>query len=221
MRLRSCVLIAVSGWIAAVGDGQSQQDESEWLIVPGERVGPITATTSEATLASLFGPENVMPADVYIGEGFSEPGTSVYPDDATRHLEIMWLDDTRSTVRAVRLTGESTRWHTAEGITLGSTLKQLEELNGFPFRMFGFAWDYGGTIHSCGRGRLRMLGCDGDDGIGEARTILLRLDPSVAARALPEYHQVQGSREFSSGHPAMQALNQSVYQMIVVLAPVE
>ena len=34
----------------------------------------------------------------------------------------------------------------------------------------------------------------------------------------PEYSEVIGERDFSSGHPAMQALNPSVYEMIVFLS---
>lgn len=208
-------MVMVAGFASLFTDAVAQQPPIDWLIVPGERVGPITAGTSEAMLRSLFGPENVVPGNVYVGEGFSEPGAAVYPDDAMQYLEIIWQDNTRAAVRAVRLTGDSTRWHTAEGISLGSTLKEIEAQNGFPFRLFGFAWDYGGTVAGCGRGRLQLLGCTGDDGSRQTRSILLRLQPDVEARALPEYRQVLGEKEFSSGHPAMQALNPGVYQILV------
>jgi hypothetical protein len=171
-------------------------------------------------LRTLFGPDNVTSIDVDIGEGFSEPGASVYPDDPTQRLEILWRDDTRTAVREVRLSGESTRWHTAEGISLGTTLKELEALNGFPFRLSGFAWDYGGTVVDCGRGRLRALGCNGDSGGRQNLSLLLRLHPSDDARRMPDYYEVLGEREFSSGHPAMQALNPGVYQIIVLFAPI-
>jgi hypothetical protein len=211
--LRIAVIAATSLWVCG---GSAQRVLSDWLIVPGERVGPITESTSEAMLASLFGSDNIEPVDVHLGEGFTEPGTAVYPDVASRRLEVVWLDDDRTVPKEVRLTGDSSNWRTTEGISLGSTLKEIERLNGFPFRLVGFAFDYGGTITDCGRGRLAMLGCTDADDILQGRTIVLRLGPSAEARVLPEYRQVIGDRVFSSGHPAMQSLNPGVYQMIVL-----
>lgn len=84
--------------------------------------------------------------------------------------------------------------------------------------MAGFGFDYGGTVTDCARGRLRMLGCVDREGVVQGRLMVLRLSPSVQARAQPEYRQVLGDRIFSSGHPAMQKLNPSVYQIIVFLS---
>jgi hypothetical protein len=113
-------------------------------------------------------------------------------------------------------------WQTAEGISLGSTLREIEHLNGFPFKLTGFAFDYAGTIIDCGRGLLTMVGCSVADDFKRAqqdRLVVIRLRPEVTATGAPEYRQVQGDRPFSSGHPAMQALNPRVYQMIVSIGP--
>ena len=195
----------------------AQPVADDWLIVPGVRVGPISELTSEAELQGIFGVENVEAIDVELGEGFSEPGTAVFPDDAARRIEIAWTDSSRSAPKEVRITGEASSWRTSEGISLGSTLKEIERINGYPFRLAGFAFDYGGTITGCGRGRLAMLGCNDGSGVRLERQVVLRLSPGNEARALPEYGQVIGDREFSSGHPAMQALDPSVYQMIVFI----
>jgi hypothetical protein len=124
----------------------------------------------------------------------------------------------RTVPKEVRLTGDSSEWKTAEGICLGSTLKEIERLNAYPFKLAGFDFDYGGTITDCGHGRLKMLGCVDRDGAFRGRLVVLRLRPSVEAQARPDHRQVIGDRVFSSGHPAMQALNPSVYQMIVSLS---
>lgn len=218
MNNRRLQLLLIAWILMHFTSAQSQQPPSDWLVVPGERVGPITATTSEAMLETLFGPENIERVDVHLGEGFTEPGTAVYPADATQRIEVVWRDDTRAAVKEVRLTGESSKWKTPEGISLGSTLKEIERLNGFPFRLAGFAFDYGGTITDCGRGRLRILGCADRHGVLRGRLVVLRLSPSVEAWRRPEYRLVLGDRNFSSGHPAMQTLNPSVYQMIVFVS---
>lgn len=211
--MRTGTIVVASLWLSVAS---AQPASSDRLVVPGERVGPIRASTSEAMLAAAFGADNIEAVDVHLGEGFTEPGTAVYPDDPSRRLEVVWSNDSRTTPKEVRLTGDSSEWRTTEGISLGSTLIEIERLNAFPFRLVGFAFDYGGTITDCGRGRLAMLGCANADGATEGRKLVLRLSPGVEARALPEYRQVLGDRVFSSGHPAMQALNPRVYQMIVV-----
>ena len=154
----------------------SQQPEQDWLIIPGERVGPITAETSDASIDALFGPNNVQRGDVYLGEGFTAAGTVVYPDDAARRVEIVWSDNARTTPKEIRLTGETSAWRTAEGLSLGSTLREIEHLNGFPFKLAGFGLDYGGTVVDCGRGQLMMVGCSGD----AARAPTGRLAPGPA-----------------------------------------
>jgi hypothetical protein len=130
-----------------------------------------------------------------------------------QRIEVVWRDDSHAGVKEVRLTGNATKWRTREGISLGSTLKEIERLNGSPFRLVGFAFDYSGTITDCEGGQLGVL--------GSARTVrllILRLAPSDEARRRPEYGEVLGDRDFSSSNPAMQALNPSVYQMVVLLA---
>ena len=221
-RLTSTRSRLVSALVAILcAAAHSQQPERDWLIVPGERVGPIGAETSDAALAALFGPDNVRPVDVQLGEGFTAPGTAVYPDDPARRIEIVWSDGTRTTPKEIRLTGASSVWRTREGISLGSTLREIERLNGYPFKLAGFAFDAAGTIVDCGRGRLTMLGCTGADADRgrQPRQLVVRLMPEVAWVAAPEYRQVIGDRIFSSGHPAMQALDPRVYQMIVLVGP--
>lgn len=198
----------------------AQQPPSDWLIVPGERVGAINANTSEKMLETQFGSDNIEPVDVYLGEGFTEPGTAVFPNEESKRIEVVWRDDSRTVPKEVRLTGRTSEWRTKGGLSLGSTLKEIEMLNGYPFRLAGFAFDYSGTIGDCGRGKLTMLGCiDRDNpqrGL-QGRLIVVRLSPDLAARQRMEYRQVQGGKFFSSGHPAMQILNPRVYQLIVTL----
>jgi len=116
----------------------AQQLPPDWLIVPGERVGPITAKTSETALEALYGVENVERVEVYVGEGSTVPGTAVYPHELTQRTEIIWQDDTRTVPKEVVLTGDASAWRTREGISLGTTLQEIERLNGLPFRLAGF-----------------------------------------------------------------------------------
>src|SRR6266540_2100729 len=116
--MKSTDLLVISAallWVPA-----TQEPRSDWLLVPGERAGPIRANTSETDLQSLFGLANVVPTTVYLGEGERRPGTIVFPNDPDLRLEILWGDTlARKAPQEIRLRGARTRWRFANGVTLG------------------------------------------------------------------------------------------------------
>ena len=120
--------MAWRGWlllaVMLTASAPAMADDDPTLIVAGVRIGPITATTSEADLVQLLGAGSVQAADIEIGEGFTEPGTIIFPADAAKRAEIIWRDDKRRSgpVR-VQINGAKSDWHFANGITLGTTLK--------------------------------------------------------------------------------------------------
>lgn len=186
----------------------------DWLILPGERVGPLTASTSEQELVRAVGEENVRRGPVHVGEGETEPGTFLYPDEPARRLAILWVDEGRSRPRIIDVCAdmgrkrENCEWRTAQGITLGTPLKEIEVMNGRPFLILGFAWDYEGTVIDWRGGKLGKPFTSGG-------RLLLRLAPRREAAEFPDERQVLGDRSFSSGHPAMQRIDPKVYAMIV------
>lgn len=144
------------GLLAAIGLGalaacaaSAQRGEPDWRIVPGLRVGPITADVSEADLVRMLGRDQVEPSEIHVGEDFFEPGAVLYPRDPRRQVEVVWGDTTRR-ARPTRVTirGDSSWWHIDGGITLGTSLRELERLNGAEFVLHGFEWDYSGTVAS-------------------------------------------------------------------------
>jgi len=182
----------------AVGQGH------DWLIVPGGRVGPVTASTTEAELRALLGDEQVQQTEIHLGEGFFGAGVIGYPNDPERRFEVSWGDPAEGHPRRVYIRGRSSKWHTVEGITLGTTLEELEKLNGRSFGLMGFEWDYSGVITSWESGNLEQLASVG-----------ISLEHAFEGNPDSMYFQVAGDREFSSGHAAMQRLNPTVYQILV------
>jgi hypothetical protein len=183
----------------------------DWVVVPGERVGPVRASTTKNELIALFGAEVVKDGEIDVGEGEMHPGTLVYPDDPSRRLAITWERGNLKRIDVCYgLRDGVCRWKTPQGVGIGTTLKEFEKLNGRPFKLAGFSWDYEGTIVSWEDGKL-------SHGFGDGRTYL-RLRPAPArpgGNSQPEEDQVLGDRDYSSSHPAMQKLNPRVYQMIV------
>jgi tetratricopeptide (TPR) repeat protein len=197
-----------------------------WTIVPGVRVGPITNRTSESQIRAIYGPENVRRQNIQVGEGESCPATVIYPDDPEKTVIIRWRDPSfRNLPESVLFRGPRSIWKTDKGLSLGSTLKEIETINGKPFSLYGFGWDYGGTIAGAEGGILTELGEKGHDSTA-VRTLILRLSEKLFAKELSlltqdEYLKLTGERIFRSDHPDMQKLNPRVYEMIVMFPPPE
>lgn len=153
-----------------------------------------------------FGAAAVEDGLLPIGEGMSEPGSTVFtgtPD----HLDVFWnARDAGRELRSIVVRGAGSTWKWTGGIGIGTDLRAIEAANGGPFRLMGFAWDYQGTTMSWSKGKL-----EGTD-TGRCR-VRLRLKPAADAQSSSAYRQVTGAREYSSAHPAMQELNPRVYEM--------
>ena len=197
-----------------------------WSIVPGVRVGPITNRTSESQIRALYGPENVRRKDIQLEEGASFPGTVVYPDDPEKTFIIRWRDPSfRNLPESVRFQGPHSIWKTDKGLSLGTSLKEIETINGKPFALYGFGWDYGGTVAGAEGGILAELG-EKEHGSVAVRSLILRLSAQIFPTGpilltQDEYMKLTGERIFRSDHPGMQKLNPQVYEMIVLFPPPE
>jgi Tfp pilus tip-associated adhesin PilY1 len=189
----------------------------DWKIVPGERIGPLTPMTTFSGLEQQFGAENVRREQIDVGEGFEEPGAMVYPESPSKRLAVLWRNgkDSDGPATVMICYGDNTAgtcdWKTQEGITLGTTLSRLETLNRRPFRLSGFGWDYSGTVTSWNSGKLVTI-------LNRKGRLILRLLPRDPIPT-PEYRQVEGDRDFSSGHGAMQKLDPRVYALTLQFAP--
>jgi hypothetical protein len=120
---------------------------------------------------------------------------------------ITWRDTVGRRLPArLILRGDSTRWSVAEGITLGTTLEELERLNGRPFTLAGFGWDYAGAVTDWRGGRLATpLGC----------CVKVYLEPPSSAQTDPAYNSVLGDRDYSSDLDAMHRLKPTVQQIFI------
>jgi hypothetical protein len=161
---------------------------------------------SEVDLVTRYGEANVKRAPVTGSDDGPQEGVVVF-DHTPRKLEIVWQG---SNVAWVRSREPDSPWHTPDGISIGMDLRDLERRNGWPFRLRGLTGPEGlGRIRSWGRGRLRAISVDGC-------TLSISLQPSGELRIDPAlYSQVSRGRDFSSGHPAMQAINPRVTSLIV------
>jgi hypothetical protein len=137
--------------------------QNDWTIVPGARLGPITAETSRPALERLFGKSNVTDRDVDTGEG-PEPATVVFAEHRSAGLAILWHDNRIDRVLiCFKSEFGPCRWHTRNGVTLGTGVPRLATLNGCPFGIEAWGSDVGGNITSWRGGNLASE--FGDDGL--------------------------------------------------------
>lgn len=172
-------------------------------IVPGERVGLITAETRYGDLVEWYGAEALSNENVYIGEGFSEPGTRI-DLGAERSLSIIWTNPERTGVAEVRRLGSA--WQTPEGIHIGMSFEELKDVLG-EFQMYGFGWDYGGTV-SLTDSNLATY-----DGM-----LILRLLPDPTKQESDAYGAVLGDELYESSNPNFAQLDMTIDEMIVYFA---
>lgn len=137
--------------------------------------GPFSKDASEASLKEAFGPENVVFKSVPGAEGMESNATVIFPNDPARTVTVFWYDEEkRQRPATIQVEAdyasdpEGTNpwkteilWQSAQGLRIGSTLEEVETINGKPFQLSGFGWDYGGYATSWEGGKLDTVqgGC--------------------------------------------------------------
>lgn len=188
---------------------------TDTTIIPGKRVGPITSDSTLASLKSLLGESQVKPDKFPGAEGETIDGIKLFAD-SDRELHVFFeeaaaeedkaegKDKTKTKaktngaekpVSAIRLIGKA--WKFSHGLKLGLTLTEVEKINGKPFTMSGFGWDYGGYANFEG-GKL--------EGVASIRF-------SPGSKDVPE--SLSGDRPIPSTSKKLRTLNPIVSDITV------
>ncbi|MBD2448372.1 hypothetical protein H6G76_14635 [Nostoc sp. FACHB-152] len=183
------------------------QQLTDNLIVPGERVGPIKRTTTKQDLIKLFGASRLVDKTISGAEGIGSFAATQVNLGKERSLLVVWSDNTRTKPLDVRNLG--TAWKTREGIGVGTRWSELRQKLG-NFKLFGLAWDYGGTILLESSRLSRYQG-----------KLILRVDaaPNAGQKYPRDYRAVLGDSTFSSTDPHWKPLGIRVSEVIVSLDP--
>lgn len=174
----------------------------DFLIIPGKSIGEIGRDSTYESLVKTYGEANVIKTKMYVGEGLEKEGVTVFPDDKTTMVEILWWDEDPARVQMIRIQGENSKWHTHQGVTLGTTVQELEKLNEKPFKLLGLGWDYGGSVTNWNGGALEGL---------HAR-VQAGADSNVGEDAFAE---VMGDKEIESSNSVLQQINPTVFEIAV------
>jgi hypothetical protein len=163
-----------------------------------------TRDATHEKIAASFGADNVKIDDIPGAEGEVLTGTIVYPDDPNRRLEVAWQDEAMRD--PIVMVTERSGWRVG-GVKIGLSLAELEALNGGPFKLYGFDWDYGGMITDWGGGALAKPlrgGC--------ALSVQLHRADDVPDEVADK---AAGDAEFSSADSDVQALRPVVGEIVV------
>lgn len=113
--MRKTLLLAVTLLSAALAEN--------FLIVPGRGFGPFGATMSLAQMEKKLPPGQFMTGD---------RSASLYALEPERRIQVTL--SAQGKIRSMSVHGTQGAWHTAQGIGLGTSLAQLERINGRPFK---------------------------------------------------------------------------------------
>ncbi len=193
--------------------GSADQDTMSYEL-SFERLGELFA--DHASMVERFGAENVVKDDISLGEGEIVQGTILFAEDPERRLEVVWWDpEQMSDPQSVTFSGAPSRWWVAPGLTTGVALDSVVAMNGGPFTLLGFEWDYSGTVVDWKGGRFDALDREETD-------FIVRLSPSQEAEervGRTKIESVLGDVDFSSDHPVMAELNPVVYSVSLSFPP--
>jgi hypothetical protein len=210
--MRICLLALAASCVLM---GQSAPS-NDWLVVPGVRVGPITANTVRGDLKGLFPQATLAEDELELDEGMVFPATFVAREKQPESLAIVWTTKAADAhpkqiyMCRGRRRGEC-KWHTAE-LSVGTKLSDIEKINGKPFSIHGFGWGYGGDVESWDGGKLEKLAClqnltvsmDGERRDGEFTTPITS----------EERNSFSGNRSIPTTNPALRKLNPAITEML-------
>ena len=136
MREVRSVILAL---FAAVAPGLAH----DWLIVSGERVGPVTAKSTEAELRDAFRSAAVTRSNIQIDKKTTAPGIEINRGKPEESLAVVWPRQDKTGLWWPMLVipcfvpgTADCRWRTASGVRPGVTVADMERMNGKPFRLF-------------------------------------------------------------------------------------
>jgi hypothetical protein len=165
-------------------------------------------------LALLFGKENLVDREMELPEGMgTEEVTVLFPNVPSKKAQIDWVDAKKVHPRTLTVDSSSSAWRTLEGVTIGTSLKELERINDGAFEVYGFGFDGAGAVGSWRGGRLQKSFSEGAE-----RKIFVRMVLRNGGIRADENAVMRGQAYLSS-LPVLQRLDPVVGEMSVEFNP--
>lgn len=177
----------------------------DFTFVPNERFGKITAFTKAEEIPALYGEDLLPTNEIDLGEGEMASGYLLYAGTKNRAEVILPNEEMGMENLLVRISFKNSDWRmVGNDLHVGTTLAELNELNGKPFDLFGYDWDYGGTVTDWKGGKLTGIGVVTE--YNHLKFVGENADDSVL-----------GDHIMSSDNPALAPLEVTVGEILVEL----
>jgi hypothetical protein len=215
-------IAALAATVALAPAQQASAQQASAQQAPGQQAdgrnvlqceGAFARDSSHAKLVQAFGKSSVAVEEVDRPDGTKTKASVVYPDEPRRRVEVLWHDEAaRSRPATIRVDFKS-QWRTVRGLRIGSDLADVENLadvekiNGKPFKLMGFDWNYGGRVSNWMGGALATVagGCD----------VRLGFNPWADAPDAAR-DKVSGDKEFLSSDANMRASKPTVSDIFIL-----
>lgn len=194
-KLAVFVLLSLGVALPTAGAGTKAQPQVLTCTLP---VGP---KDTAATVRKRFGAAAVR-TKISGAEGMEIDGIVLWPKDPARRLELYLSEDKALRITGVGVLGKS-RWQVG-GLQLGDGIAKVQQLNGKPFKLSGFDWDYGGFANDMQHGKLDKLpgGCN----------LSIRFEPGQVD---PYPEGISGEVTLSSADPKVRAAKPVVDELSI------
>jgi hypothetical protein len=186
--------VVLAGLPGAVAQTAEKSEGSNRLTC----TGPFGRDASHASITEIVGKENVVFTKVDGAEGEKVPATVLFPKNAERRIELIWADEKKRKGLANLSLSPKSVWVAPNGVRIGMSLAEVETLNGRPFTLSGFDWDYGGYVTDWKGGALGAK-------IAGGCTVQVRFTVPEGAPEGPA-SEVAGDKEFPSSDKNMRAV---------------
>jgi hypothetical protein len=144
MKPASASMSLMAGLLALSSSMASAERAASPRVIKCE--GPFGRDASHADLVKAFGSKNVVYQDIDGVEGKKINASVLYPNDPKARLELIWRDEKARRRPTMIRAKDQSAWTSANGIRIGMALAEIEKMNGRPFKLSGFDWDYGGRV---------------------------------------------------------------------------
>jgi len=97
-----------------------------------------------ASLKDVFSNEVITEDVGLFEEGTEERVYTVISPNTSDEIHITWKDKNRTKIEDIRIDSNG-KWKSKTSIKIGTTYKELTQMNQKPISFYGFGWDYSGA----------------------------------------------------------------------------
>lgn len=143
------------------------------------------------SLLSIYGSVNVKIKDAFDEEGTNIGSEYLIYSGTKDEVTIRFGDDEKS--NNITFNTKESAWKLPTGLCVGMPLKEVIAINGRDFSIYGFEWDYSGTLIDWNNGNLQKQGV----------SIALAAPESVDGAL---YNRFIGDKQYSTSNQSLQKL---------------